>query len=235
MTLYRHALAAFGLLLLVSIVGFWKSYFSQLGAPSLHLTHHAHGLVMLAWVVLLIAQAWLIRTRRFAHHRTFGRISFVLAPLVVITAVWVNLRFLGQFDLSKPIPPVELGFHWFGWFLPAAFAIGYGLAIVHRRDAARHARYMASTALVFLVPGLGRAAGNYLPPLVGWAPSPLQLMFVPLGVAAVLWLRDSRAGQPTRPFGLVTSLWLVNLAAWAALPQIAAWQDFSIWLARLAR
>jgi uncharacterized membrane protein YozB (DUF420 family) len=230
-----HALAAFGLLLLVSIVGFWKSYFSQLGAPSLQVTHHAHGLVMLAWVVLLIAQAWLIRARRHSIHRAVGRVSFVLAPLVVVTAVWVNLRFMGQFDPAQPIPPVELGFHWFGWFLPAAFAIGYGLAIVHRRDAARHARYMASTALVFLVPGLGRAAGNYLPPLVGWAPSPLQLMFVPLGIAAFLWLRDRRAGQSTRPFGLVTALWVLNLAGWAMLPQSVAWQTFSVWIAGLAR
>lgn len=235
MSLYRHALAAFVLLLLVSIVGFWKSYFSQLGAPSLHITHHAHGLVMLAWVVLLISQAWLIRARRHSVHRAVGRVSFVLAPLVVITAVWVNLRFMGQFDLAGPIPPVELGFHWFGWFLPAAFAIGYGLAIVHRRDATRHARYMASTALVFLIPGLGRATGNYLPPLIGWAPSPLQLTFVPLGIAAFLWLRDRRAGQPTGPFGLVTALWAVNLAGWAALPQIALWHDFSIGIARLAR
>lgn len=235
MTRYRHALAAFGLLLLVSIVGFWRSYFSRFTAPDVHITHHAHGLVMLAWVLLLIAQAWLIRSGRRRHHRHLGRISFVLAPLVVATAVWVNLRFLGQFDLTKPIPPVELGFHWFGWFLPAAFAIGYGLAIVHRRDAARHARYMASTALVFLIPGLGRATGNYLPQLIGWAPSPLQLMFVPLGIAAFLWLRDRRAGQPTGPFGLVTALWAVNLAGWAALPQIAAWQSFSLWVAGLAR
>jgi hypothetical protein len=94
---------------------------------------------------------------------------------------------------------------------------------------------MASTALVFLIPGLGRAADNYLPQLIGWAPSPFQLMFVPLGIAAFLWLRDRRGGQPTRPFGLVTALWALNLAAWAALPQIALWQDFSIWVARLAR
>jgi hypothetical protein len=233
MPLLQHALPAFCLLLLVSIVGFWESYFSKIG--SAHLTHHAHALAMLAWVLLLITQAWLIRTRRNGHHRALGRWSLLLAPLVVGTGLWVNFHFMGRTRDPDRLSAALLSLNWFGWFLPLAFALLYGLAIAHRRRADLHARYMSATALVFLIPGAARAAENYLTPVIGWAPSFLHWMFVPLVIVLWLWWQDRQAGKPTRPWALVSALWAFNLGAWVVLPHVGWWRTFSAWTANVAR
>ena len=48
---------------------------------------HLHGLLMFAWMALLIAQAALIRAGHRALHRSLGRVSYGLAPLAVFVAL----------------------------------------------------------------------------------------------------------------------------------------------------
>lgn len=65
---YRNAIYWFALLLIILLVGFWRSYFSELGRGSLHVTHHVHGVAMLLWVLLLMVQSWFIRGMMFRSH-----------------------------------------------------------------------------------------------------------------------------------------------------------------------
>ena len=51
MSLYRSAFSWFILLLAVTIVGFWRTYFSQLFSDRLHFTHRFHAASMLLWPV----------------------------------------------------------------------------------------------------------------------------------------------------------------------------------------
>lgn len=227
MALYRNAFYWFCVLFAVSVLGFWRSYFSQLG--SAHVTHHAHGITMLLWVALLITQSWLIRTRRNPMHRTLGKVSFVLAPLIVVTAVWVNVHFVR--DAEAPFPDELVSFYWFGYFLAIAFAVLYGLAIVHRRRVQLHARYMVATALIFVVPGLGRALGNYLPPLIGWAPTSFQVLLVPLAIGLWLLFLDWRKGATLRPYLVFNGLWLGNLVMWELAPRMDVWHGLLAWAA----
>ena len=53
MSFYRNAFYWFCLLLVVSILGFWRTYFSQFGQGTVHITHHAHGISMLLLVWVL--------------------------------------------------------------------------------------------------------------------------------------------------------------------------------------
>lgn len=90
MSCYRSAVFGFLGLLAILVAGSGKTYFSVL-FQGLDKTHHFHGIVMLLWVLLLINQAWLVRSRRFDIHRITGKISYVLAPLVVISGIVVTL------------------------------------------------------------------------------------------------------------------------------------------------
>ena len=227
MTVYRDSFYWFCLLFLVSVAGFWPSYFARLGSDGVHVTHHAHGIVMLLWVAMLITQSWLIRTRRNPMHRTLGKASFVLAPLIVITAVWVNNYFARREE--PPFPDDFVGTFWFGYFLAFAFAVLYGLAILHRRRVKPHARYMSATALVFLVPGLGRLLGNHLPPLIGWAPTFYQITLVPLAIGLWLLYLDWRNDQPLQPFLVFNGLWIGHLVMWEVAPKMRVWHDLLVW------
>lgn len=42
---------------------------------------------MCVWLLILVGQASLIRTRRLRLHRLVGRSSFIIAPLIIATAL----------------------------------------------------------------------------------------------------------------------------------------------------
>lgn len=228
MPIYRNAFYWFIGLLVLLILGFWKSYFSQLPDTG-HITHHAHGMVMLAWVVLLIVQSWLIRNRRNARHRLIGKISFVIAPAVVVTAIFVNFFF--QANAKDPVAPLTQSIYWLGYASAGTFAIMYGLAIRHRREMHLHARYMVATALVFLVPGLFRAIANYLAPTGIWTPSFYQIVWIPLLIGGWLLFSDWRHQRMLAPYATFCALWAVTVVLWVLLPTWGWWTAFSVWSA----
>ena len=149
----RNAVFFFAAFLLAAIVGFCPTYFSRMEAMASWRVH-AHGALLFAWCFLLIAQAWLIRDRRGATHRALGKVSFVLAPLIVVSSLLVEhgtlVRAAGKYDTET------LYFAYVIVALMAVFVVAYGLAIVHRRTPALHMRYMMCTPLVMFDPVLAR-------------------------------------------------------------------------------
>lgn len=231
MPLYRHSPIWFSVLLLILIAGFWPSYFSKIGSGTIHPAHHGHGIAMLLWVLLLIAQPILIQKRRFKWHRFVGRSTFLLAPVIVLSGIWVNVYFME--GREAPYSDGLLSIYWFGYFLVIGFAIIYGLAIANRSRVELHARYMAATALIFLIPGLGRAYDYWLEPLTGKALSFDVFLFAPLIIGIVLLLLDIRNRKPTTPYLVFNALYLGNILLWYLLPLLEPWKAFTAWTAGL--
>lgn len=228
MPLFRSSFYWFIALLIILVIGFWPSYFSRLGS-GMAFNHHFHGLTMLAWVLLLITQSWLIRNRKNVRHRAVGKVSFVLGPLVFISGVVVTLW--SQATAEDPLNAMTLSFLWFGSFTAVLFGVLFALAITHRRNMQLHARFMVATALVFLVPGLARTSFNLFPLLSIPVPTFYQVTWVPFVIALWLLLRDWRGGKVTWPFALFCLLWAVHLWVWLAAPHWAWFQAFGRWVA----
>lgn len=151
--MYRNAVFFFVLLALFAVAGFWPSYLSRVGEVR-ELRVHYHGIATALWILLLIVQAYLMRSGRRAMHRGVGRISYVLAPLVVfsiLTLAHVRLRDAG----ASPSEDL-LYFFYLQLVLAVLFALTWGLGIFHRRDPQRHARYMICTALTAVDPIFAR-------------------------------------------------------------------------------
>ena len=74
---------------LIFVAGFWIPYLSEIPRfdPSITVPVHLHALLLFAWVVLLVVQPLAIRRGAFNLHRVLGRISYVLMPLIVASAV----------------------------------------------------------------------------------------------------------------------------------------------------
>src|SRR5687768_7292591 len=77
--LHRFSPRFFVVFLGLTVWAFWPSYFARLFEQPTVL-HHAHGVVLAAWLVMLVTQAHLIRTQRRSLHRQIGKLSYVLAP-----------------------------------------------------------------------------------------------------------------------------------------------------------
>jgi hypothetical protein len=170
--LYRNAAWFFLAFLVFTVWAFWPSYFARLfEQPSWRF--HAHGVALTLWCVMLVAQPQLLRTGRRALHRTLGKTSYVLAPaLVVITTSFVHFRIGGGGPISGlgVLPGSVLGALALMLGSLVAFAVLYGLAILHRRDARVHGRYMLCTVFPLFTPVTDRLIATHAPSLAALLP-----------------------------------------------------------------
>lgn len=211
------------------LAGFWKTYFSRLGLADL--VTHLHAVFMGAWMVMLIVQPWLVRTRRMALHRQVGQISYGLMPGVLLSALW-----LSQLRMAAA-PPQMFGLQsmllYLGMAATVMMAVFWGLAIRHRRDPALHARYMVGTALVLIDPAMARLMLALLPEGARFNPSwgGYGLTFA---ILALLMWSERNATHGRGVFRFITAVLAVNFVLMHVVPGTQPWQEFARWWGALA-
>ncbi|MFM6926416.1 MAG: hypothetical protein ACKOU7_12995, partial [Ferruginibacter sp.] len=146
----------FVFLLLISIAGFYKTYLVKFpDFDGFTRAHHFHGLIMLTWVLMLIAQPVFIRTKNFRLHRIVGKASYFIFPLLIFSfflvaraAYFRNMNTSGEVEalagMTNGIPDIFY------------ISILYGLGIYYKRRTSFHLRFFACIGLMILGPGLGR-------------------------------------------------------------------------------
>jgi hypothetical protein len=143
-------LVAFALLTVA--IGFFPTFFAQL--DKVDAVHMTHALLSIGWLVLVIVQAVLIRSRSFKWHHLLGWTSLaVFAALMVTSVQMVALMLDGHRQM--PFETAKI----FGYSdlttLPL-LAILYGAAIWLRKDRHVHSRLISATILVAIVPAVAR-------------------------------------------------------------------------------
>ena len=74
--IFRKSVFFFALIPLFAVWGFWVTYFTR--APeTLSIYDKLRGYAMFAWVLMLVMQSFLIRTRRRGIHRQTGKLAFM--------------------------------------------------------------------------------------------------------------------------------------------------------------
>jgi uncharacterized membrane protein len=199
----------------LSIPAFWPSY---LNPPQVERDWHVHvhGIALFSWAILLVVQPWLIRTGKWSLHRRLGKVSYVLAPVVVVsTLLFMHYRVTTNrsFDM--------LYFLCVQFALITLFAVSWVQAIRWRHAGAIHARYMVCTALAMFDPIVARLLYNGF----GIDIPVLQLLtygMVDL-ILLALWMRDRRAGNGITVFSRMLALFVLLEAPTFVLPQTAGW------------
>lgn len=142
------------LLLALSVLGFSDNLFTDIGQPSNSDPKFVvHGLFCLAWMMVFVAQANLVRTGRVAWHRRLGIAGLVVAVGVTVSTVYV------------------FAVLWKGWdampfFVKAnrIFLVSYALCVLaaamNRRRSDWHKRLILVGTLYMLEPILSRASGH---------------------------------------------------------------------------
>lgn len=208
--------------LFTTLAGFLFTYFILFPKfEGISITKHLHGLSLFAWYAMLIAQPILIKKGKLQAHRSLGKLSYVLMPLIVLGILAVGA---GGYHaaLAKNAPAAE-AIGGLSLSLPGAImlAIVYALAIWHRKNPALHMRYMICTLLPMLGPGLGRALIIF-----GKLPFPVGVAvadYAAMALAAVLIIYDWRKGKNFTPY--VVALALTVLAHFAFINNMGAvWQ-----------
>jgi hypothetical protein len=146
---YRY-LGYFLLLMLPLIAAaFHQTYGSKF--PSFEPTYdpfiHVHAALATIWVAMLIVQPFLIANKKIAWHRTIGKASYFIFPLLILSFVpaWIKIIHSGIYE--------NLFFSVGDCILLILF---YSLSIFYRNITHKHMRYMIAATLVLLGPTLGR-------------------------------------------------------------------------------
>ncbi|MBA3942580.1 MAG: adenylate cyclase [Sphingopyxis sp.] len=147
---------------------------------------HLHGVAMLAWLGLLIAQPTLASRGDMVWHRRLGWAGAALAILITGLGIFTGVASL----VLNRFPP---------FFSPPYFlaltvieSLAFGLTVwaaVRRRHAtAWHRRLMIGATIVILEPALGRLLP--MPLMIGWSDIPVGL--IQLAVVGIVALYDRR-------------------------------------------
>jgi hypothetical protein len=221
--IYPASVFFFAALGVAAVVGFWAKYFSMLreAAPFAH----AHGIAMSFWIVLLVIQAYLMRTGRRGLHRQVGQMSYALVPVIVVATALFAHEGLNRTGLTGP----RLLLFYLQAHLLFLFALSWGLAIYNRKTPVVHARFMICTALTLIDPIFARIIGRYI-----WTPpEPVYVQMITYSMTDLVlvaliasnWRREWRLRvYPAMlaafvPLQLPT-FYVVGMPAWTAF---AAW------------
>ena len=211
---------------LCAIIGFHNTY--TVNFPhfkGFQWEQHFHGAMLMSWFLMLIIQPLLIRFHKPQIHRSLGKISYVLAPLVCYSVFLVTRM---VYLRESAIRPQDSVLGQLSLDIPTIFIFGlfFILAMVNRKDAAVHMRYMVATSLLMIGPGLGRALIIF-----GGIPFPVAVTavyYVSEIIAVLFLLNDIRKGNNVKPFVTIVTVLLLNHVCWA-FQSVAWWQSIAKW------
>jgi hypothetical protein len=160
--------------------------------PPFPIIMHMHAILMGSFLVLLLAQTWLMATGRTAYHMQLGILAFVLAPaLVIVGFILAPTMYHQLWDALQAAPPgsrdkalaavsrsenVKLIQLRAGLLFPLFLVIGLR---ARGANAGLHKRMMILATAVPLSAGIDR---------IPWLPStmPVSPLSLDLGIAAVV-------------------------------------------------
>ncbi|GGJ37102.1 adenylate cyclase [Sphingopyxis bauzanensis] len=154
---------------------------------------HMHGVLMLAWLGLLIVQPTLVSQGNFARHRQLGRIGGLLALFITCLGIFTGVASL----ILNRFPPFFSPPYFLALTVTESLVFGVMVAWAIRRRRATdwHRRLMIGATIIILEPALGRL----LPiPLMGpWAEPAVALC--QLAVVAIIASYDQRSRGAVHP------------------------------------
>ena len=101
----KATIVAMGLLFILLQIGFHPTYLQYFPKfEQFNWLHHTHGAIMVSWMVMLVLQPYLIHKRKYSVHRLIGKISYITAPLMLISMFLVTrlnyLTTVGKLDFK---------------------------------------------------------------------------------------------------------------------------------------
>lgn len=221
------------------IVAFAPTYFKgrTFSLPDVTTMVHVHTALMMLWVLMLIAQAFLIRARKYAIHRLIGRSSFVVVPLIALSTIVLTVETLGR----KPeIAPQDYRIEIFTWGQVIPFVLAWALAMMYRRKTPIHVRFMVSTIFATASAYVFRILLNWFTWIPGMnvAENPANIENVAAANGSVIVLMllglialDWRLGIKRSPFWLVAITTVITHIGFFTFTKTDWWTSFVDWYA----
>jgi hypothetical protein len=224
---YRNISFLFATIFLFILLGFYKTYFGLIpqfqGVPDIT---HLHAFGMMLWCGLLIVQPLLIRYNKRPLHRALGKFTYFLVPYIVATSVGMVVHAdhrdgVAWFVEQKP-PVFFLAVSVTIWFV-----LFYVLAMVYRKNAAYHMRYIIGASLALISPSVGRLFGAELNmPIAAAAVTSLLPIAIISGLMVLDWVKLKKV---YRPYGHALAFAIAFAIAVPTISPSHFWMSFGVW------
>lgn len=228
------------LLAIVTLAGFWPSYFSS--DEDVPLAFHVHGIAASAWILLVGFQVWSIQNGRRSLHRQTGLLSLALLPLFTASLVMIVNVSAAAYAEGGPyysqLGPV-FGYATLIPFL--AYPLIFALALRNRRHINLHAGYMLATLFPLWEPGFVRVLIGFFPAMSINGPDDFHKVTdgialsisIALAVAIYMYFTNRKYGTPFLIISVFlalqitgcylvadTALWRAWFGAYAQIPSM---------------
>ena len=239
--LYENLGYWFLVLVLLAVAGFYTSYLLIIFQPTLPIIH-IHFVGMTLWMMMLVAQPFLIKYKKLSIHRMLGKISYVLVPLVLLSGfLMIRHSYYREIDglqhkanqglillnndqiLQQAAAYEAIAFFWLFMFITF-----YSLAIINRRNSTVHARYMLATALSLLGPIVDRIVFFVfkLKTLTTSIPIEVVAFFIADIVLAILLWKDYQEKRPIKALRIALLIYIIGQVLYFTIPYTSGWQHF---------
>lgn len=214
--------------LIVSIVGFWASYYGRLlaGNATTPAVIQVHAAVFIGWISLLIAQAWLAATNRLALHIKFGRYAMIYGALLVTMGIVATFAAFGTHLRNGNLQRAET-ILFVGLTDMLAFAPFLAAAWWYRARPELHKRLIVVATTMLLV-----APAHRMHWFLGGPPAPaayvLLIWLAPIYLAMAHDFITRRIVHPVYLIGVVT---VIYMKFWRMeVYRSEMWREIADWL-----
>ncbi len=240
MKFYYHNLGYWFLSFIVlAFAGFYTTYFIIIFEPTPVLIH-AHFVLMALWILMLIAQPFLIKFKKLSWHRLLGKASYILVPLLLITAfllirhgyyrsidelhqeVAKGLKHYNEAEVLERAAAEPIALIYFLWFV-----VFYILAIKHRHKSSKHARYMLATALTLTGPTVDRILGIHfkIESIAGISSYIVSFLMIDMVLSVLLYI-DYQNKRETQTLWTCLIIYVVGQLLFYTFPTFDGWAAF---------
>lgn len=216
----------FGMILMFIVVhiGFGATYIKHFPVfQEYNWLHHIHGALMGSWVMLLLVQPILVHRKKFATHRFLGKLSYAVAPCMIVSMILIARHNYATGVLEKSSAEV-MAIQSITWMQILMFVLFYSLAVYFRKSTDKHMRFMIGTAIIMLGPPMSRIIFSYFPDVPATYIFLIPL-YVKTGLAAALFVNDVVKKKNWMPYCIVFSAFLLSDVIYYARYS-EAWQAF---------
>ncbi len=221
---YKALVWLFLAITIISFTGFYKTYFQYFPRfENISIITHLHFIIFLSWFIVLIAQPILIKQKKYALHRKVGKLTYFLAPIMVIS-ILVMIKSSVSDNLLTSKEGAAIAFT--GAILDAImFSLFYVYSIINKNRVRQHVVGIIGASLIILNPGLGRLVGGLANQEIGI----LAMVITPFLVSfGIIFFEKIKLGKPIlkNSYFLIPGIWLVELVLFIVLPQQIFWMNF---------
>ena len=208
---------------LISLVGFFNSYLKFFpDYNKFPYIIHVHFLAFATWFLLLIIQPILIKRRKSSLHRKVGKLSYSLAPVLVVTIVILAAHQIRR-EILLPENDVETT-AFIALIDVVSFSAYYIIAMANSKNMKWHVAFLIAATLVVLNPGLSRLL-NQIQFGLGMITAVLLPFVVSIGL---LGFEKVRYKIPVlkSPYFLYLCCWTITIILFTTIPKTELWRNF---------